>query len=1023
MPFPDGTPTKLVHLTVTSPASGKAGAGTVRLTPNVPAVVIDGTPIQFTGGGTYQLDSQGRLVDGDTVGVRLLDNSAPGTNPAGWLWQAIINVAGQPRPFYFSLEGQPDEVDLAKLQELDPERPDYVAVPGPRGLPGPAGADGAPGSPGTPGGAGADGESAYQVAVAAGFVGTEAEWLASLVGPQGDEGPQPPLGAAGAGPTIALKSNDPSTSNARTPTSHAATHEDGGSDELTLSQAQITDLVAALAALLPKAGGILSGDLTIDGHNLTVQREDGTGAYRLRVTGGGLDFEIGGLDVFLSAWENADFTGTQADVMRLEPAGPHLIGRTQFGTSPFDNVHDIDAGTGVAALGAKNSLTNIRFCGRLATTGAPATGTWAAGDTVQDADGALWMCTTSGTPGVWTGSAASSPWVFDITKYGAKGDAVVVHDGAVALGVPTLTCATSAPFHSGLVGKPVLIQGAGTFGVTAFKTTFASYSSPTSMGLTDAPPTSITGAVVAFGTNSYTAIRAATTAAEAYLAAGHTYAEVYSPPGGYILDGPLDTSKAGNGQVPVGAYPTTGVKKVPHFRGVGSGAGVRHWEQQVPQFGGSCWISFGFYSSTSAQISDLNANGNPGIISGPNEGTGNGLAYGAAARFSNIMPMITNMAFLLPHTAYGITYGAWNFYGCANAHVTNVSIATLGVVPGSDYGSPGTFGTGLSIAALMPAPGNNDLTLIRNLSIQGGFTYGLFFSEHTLIDRVMVLYCWAALCPVGSYAGSVGAVHPMKVLTASIEACGRQVYFIGVGSEGVGPRVDIDQLQTESGTPTFDGNSTAALAGAEGKIMLTGLFTRSGVSIAQPSGIELIDGQSPRAIVGKTSNYTAGPLDRTVIMDTTASPLTLTLPNADYQPVECTVKNVGSNDLTVATTSSQLIYTSSGTGATTTTVPTGQTLSVQALYNGSAWGWYAILQPSVDLFSDQHIAGNKTFSWYTVLEGGQVNGEFHLLGTAGFFGATPAGRQTVTGAKGGNAALASLINALVALGLITDTTT
>ena len=60
-------------------------------------------------------------------------------------------------------------------------------VPGPPGPPGPPGADGAPGPAGP---AGADstvpgpvGASAYEVAVAAGFAGTEAQWLASLVGP------------------------------------------------------------------------------------------------------------------------------------------------------------------------------------------------------------------------------------------------------------------------------------------------------------------------------------------------------------------------------------------------------------------------------------------------------------------------------------------------------------------------------------------------------------------------------------------------------------------------------------------------------------------------------------------------------------------------------------------------------------------------------------------------------------------------------------------------------------------------
>lgn len=59
-------------------------------------------------------------------------------------------------------------------------------------------------------GAGAEGDSAYEVAVNNGFVGTESQWLASLVGPQGptgatgatgatgSTGPQGPQGTAGA---------------------------------------------------------------------------------------------------------------------------------------------------------------------------------------------------------------------------------------------------------------------------------------------------------------------------------------------------------------------------------------------------------------------------------------------------------------------------------------------------------------------------------------------------------------------------------------------------------------------------------------------------------------------------------------------------------------------------------------------------------------------------------------------------------------------------------------------------------
>lgn len=44
---------------------------------------------------------------------------------------------------------------------------------------------------------GADGASAYEVAIQNGFVGTEAQWLASLVGPQGPQGIQGEIGPQG----------------------------------------------------------------------------------------------------------------------------------------------------------------------------------------------------------------------------------------------------------------------------------------------------------------------------------------------------------------------------------------------------------------------------------------------------------------------------------------------------------------------------------------------------------------------------------------------------------------------------------------------------------------------------------------------------------------------------------------------------------------------------------------------------------------------------------------------------------
>lgn len=70
--------------------------------------------------------------------------------------------------------------------------PTGVSLVGPAGATGPAGP------------AGATGSSAYQVAVAGGFVGTEAQWLASLVGAQGPQGPAGATGASGSAATVAI---------------------------------------------------------------------------------------------------------------------------------------------------------------------------------------------------------------------------------------------------------------------------------------------------------------------------------------------------------------------------------------------------------------------------------------------------------------------------------------------------------------------------------------------------------------------------------------------------------------------------------------------------------------------------------------------------------------------------------------------------------------------------------------------------------------------------------------------------
>lgn len=502
---------------------------------------------------------------------------------------------------------------------------------------------------------------------------------------------------------------------------------------------------------------------------------------------------------------------------------------------------------------------------------------------------------------------AAAPWVFDVTEYGAVGDVRFVTDGAMSSGSATLTSATAVFTAGADENKYVMVKGAAANGITTLIAQINTVNSPTSVTLSavNSSGGAVSGAIVAIATDDTAAIQAAIDAAEAYLNAGHTYAQVYFPPRAYGIAGPLNNTKSGNGQLVFGVYAMASVKKSLEFASdVTSGAAVRTWLQGVPQYGGACLVSFGLYSSTSAQISNINADGNPGVISGPNEGFG----YGSAALFSNIVPVLKNISFLTAHSSFGLTYGAANFWGCANAQFENFSTSTAGVVTGTDYSSPGVFGTGLSVGLLLPAPGNNDHVLANNISIQGGYTYAMFCTEHALVGRYMGLYCWAGLVAVGTYAGSVGSVHAMKILSASIEACTNELYILGAGSGGVGPIIDIDQLSTESSTPNIAGQA-AHMAAARGVIRWTGLFTEAGLTHDQPTGIESINGQTASPVRTVTGTVTARPIDRVLKADASGGAVTVNLPSAAPNPVTYTIikSDASGNTVTIDPFGSQTI--------------------------------------------------------------------------------------------------------------------
>lgn len=936
MPFPAGVDT----VTLTAGAAGYRAldgepyTGTIRLTPSVSRVVSAEHGIIALGVVNITVGASGQFVEDPDV----LATDADGFEPSGWTYRVDEEFTNAPgRAYSISLPAAVPEVALPSLSPVESSSGTV-----------------------TPGGGGAvssvNGETGAVVLDAAdvGAAPTSRQILAG-VGLTGggtlaaDRTLTVSFGTTGA--TVCV-GNDARLSDARTPTTHAASHGSGGSDPVTVAQSQVTGLAASLAAkvtgplpstdnavarydgttgLVIQDSGVtiaddgamaIGGALTVTGYTTLAGGQFNSSfaafgdmtlygtnkGFRFRRGGDATDFEGAGTDLVVSVWSGGDFSGTQHSYLRLssDAQNAQLEGPLEVVTALYGGaVHKLDPGTGVAALGAKDGLSNIRLTGRRATAGPPTTGTWTAGDTVQDAAGAWWLCTVGGTPGTWSGGA--KPWVFDVTAYGAKGDAKVVADGAMASGSTTLTSATAA-FTAADVGKAISVKGAAATGVTTLVTTIAAYVSATQVTLTAANGSggAVSGAIVIWGTDDTTAIQAAVDAAEAYLAAGNTYAQVYCPPLPYVIAGPLNNTRSGNGQIVFGVYPATGVKRILEFASdVTGAAAVRHWQQLVPQYGGACFISLGVFASTAAQTASINADGNPAVISGPNEGFG----YGASAVFSNVMPVLTNISFLTTHSSFGLTYGAANFYGCANAHITNFSTGTAGVVAvGSDYSSPGTFGTGLSVGLLLPAPGNNHHVVLDNISIQGGYTYACFFTEHAVAKRYMALYCWAGAVFVGNYFGSVGSVHAMRIESCGIEACINEVYILGVGSGGVGPIVHIEELSTESSTPNIGGQA-AHMAAARGWINWAGLFTESGLTHDNPTGIVSTNGQTASEVRTVTGTLTARPIDRVLRADASGGAVTVNLPSAAPNLVEYTIIKADSsgNTVTIDPSGSQTI--------------------------------------------------------------------------------------------------------------------
>ena len=163
---------------------------------------FDGEDYSPSGGSTVswtQVTQSGTKIASISIDGNSTDVYAPSGGSSDELWYPTVDNSGNISWAKSSSSTTPTTQNIKVPQGEQGPKGDTgeTGATGPKGDTGATGAQGPAGTNGTNGQDGADGESAYEIAVDHGYVGTEEQWLASLKGADGQQGPQGPKGDTG----------------------------------------------------------------------------------------------------------------------------------------------------------------------------------------------------------------------------------------------------------------------------------------------------------------------------------------------------------------------------------------------------------------------------------------------------------------------------------------------------------------------------------------------------------------------------------------------------------------------------------------------------------------------------------------------------------------------------------------------------------------------------------------------------------------------------------------------------------
>jgi hypothetical protein len=375
--------------------------------------------------------------------------------------------------------------------------------------------------------------------------------------------------------------------------------------------------------------------------------------------------------------------------------------------------------------------------------------------------------------------------------------------------------------------------------------------------------------------------------------AGTYYAELFFPPGIYVVNGAYVQGGAtrGNSILPLPVIATTIQKVTLVIRGSHDASALPHWQQTVTQKNGAV------LKTTRTDGTNDGTYGEASILGGPTPAQGYGFDTSV---FSNMLLTVDGLVLVAPAnpTVSGLdarglaefNFGTLGFE--ADQNPTNATI------PAHAW----QFGVG------MPQSNNNDNCNGLWYSCEGAY-FGILVAEHTCIQSVRCIYCTD-----GIYFQHGTTFHGSWIGYASIEACA--VCLNGSTSNSFS-KVYIDVLDFENGAGGFapqahiyDPNNLMF-----GKV---GLATNDAISTLVVSGAANLEVKSLQAGIG---HVTAPGLPAT----------TVTLVNPFWRDAAVTI--TGGTVTAIAVDG-----TASGLTSGTVIVPSGK--SITLTYSvAPTWTW------------------------------------------------------------------------------------